>query len=272
MKNSAIKKAGAVLVLILAASSAWASVYQERDAINRSFTLPAKARVDVSTISGSLDIKAIDGDTAIVEIERTGRSRAELDCNKVVLEQAAGSLAIQFRTVGGPGCQNIQVVHRVLLSLPRHVDISVHGISGPINIGEIEGALRISGNSGDINLEQLGSGARISGNSGNINIAQLGSGARITGNSGTTTIKLWQLDAEGLEWSGNSGDLKLYVDEELNVDVKVSGLSGSVSSELPNVRFTKTGAADYFARIGSGGPTIIVHGNSGSILLSRYRE
>jgi hypothetical protein len=254
MKNSAINRTCAVLVLILAAPSVWATVYQERDEINRSFTLPAEARVEVSAISGSVDIKAIDGDTAIVQIERTGRSRAELDCNKVVLEQAAGNLAIQSKPVGGPGCQNIQVVYRVLLSLPRHVDVSVRGVSGPIQIEEIEGTLRISGNSG------------------NINLAQSGSGSRVTGNSGTTTIKLRHVDAGGLELSGNSGPIKLYVVDELNVDVKVSGLSGSVSSELPHVKFTKTGASDYFARIGSGGPTINVQGSSGNILLSRYRE
>ena len=254
MKNSAIKKTCAVLALILSASSVWASVYQEHDEINRSFTLPAKAHVGVSTISGSLDIKAIDGDTAIVQIERRAHSRAELDCNKVVLGQAAGNLAIRFKTVGGPGCQNIQVVHRVQLSLPRYVDLSVNGVSGPVNIGEIDGALRISGNSG------------------NINLAQSGRGSRITGNSGSTTIKLRHLGAGGLQVSGNSGAINLYVDEDLNVDVKVSGLSGSVSSELPNVKFIKTGAADYYARIGSGGPTINVAGNSGSILLSRYRE
>ncbi len=172
MKNSAIKKACAVLALILGASSVWAAVDRERDEINRSFSLPAKARVEVAAISGSVDISAVDGDTAIVQIERTGRSRAELDCNNVVLEQASGNLTIQSKTVGGPGCQNIQVVYRVLLSLPRHVDVSVHGVSGPINVAEIEGALRISGNSGSINL------------------AQSGSGSRITGNSGSTTIKV----------------------------------------------------------------------------------
>ncbi len=154
----------------------------------------------------------------------------------------------------GPGCQITQVVYRVLLSLPRHVDVSVRGVSGPINIGEIEGALRLSGNSGDINL------------------AQLRSGSRITGNSGTMTINLRRFDAGEVEVSGNSGAVNLYVGDELNVDVKVRGLSGSVSSELPNVKFTKTGDADYFARIGSGGPTINVEGSSGSILLSRYRE
>ena len=258
--------------LVLGASSVWANVYQERDEINRSFPLPAKAHVEVSAISGTVDIKAVDGDTAIVHIERTARSRAELDCNKVVLEQAAGNLAIQSKTVGGQGCQNIQVVYRVLLSLPRSVDVSVHGTSGPLNIGEIEGTLRINGNSGDINLAQMGNGSVISGNSGNLNLAQLGSGSRISGNSGTTNIRMRHLDAGGLYLTGNSGPIKLYVGDELNVDVKVSGLSGSVSSELPNVKFTKKGDADYFARIGSGGPAINVHGSSGSILLSRYRE
>ncbi len=72
--------------------------------------------------------------------------------------------------------------------------------------------------------------------------------------------------------SGNSGAIKLYVDEKLNVDVKVTGQSGTASSELPNVQFTKTGAADYYARMGSGGPTINIGGNSGSILLIPYRK
>ena len=272
MKTSTIKKACAVLSVVLGASSVWAAVYRERDEINRSFTLPAKARVEVSAISGSVDIKAIDGDTAIVQIERRARSRAELDCNKVVLENASGNLTVQSKTVRGQGCENVQVVYRVLLSLPRHVDVSVHGVSGPIHIGEIEGTLRISGNSGNINLAQLGSGSIISGNSGSIHLAQVDGGSRITGNSGTTTIKLRKLDAGGVELNGNSGAIKLHIAEELNADVKVSGLSGSVSSELPNVKFNKTGAADYHARIGSGGPTINVHGSSGSISLRPYWE
>jgi len=254
MKNSAIRKACAVLFVALGASSVWAGVYQERDGINRSFVLPAKARVEVAVFSGSVDIVAVDGDNANVQIERTGRSREELDCNKIVLEQASGNLIIESRTIGGPGCNNIQVVHRVRLSLPRHVDVSVHGVSGPINMGEFEGALRISGNSG------------------NINLAQPGRGSRISGNSGSMTIKLRQLDARGLELSGNNGAIKLHIADELNVDVRVRGLSGSVSSELPNVQFQKTGAADYYARVGSGGPTINVEGNSGSILLIPYRE
>lgn len=251
MKN-AINKACAVIVLTLAASSGWATVYQEPDEINRSFTLPAKARVDVSAISGSIDITAIDGDTAIIKIERTARSGAELDCNKVALEQTSGNLTIRGETLAGQGCEKIEGHYRVLVSLPRYVDLSIHDVSGPINIGEIEGALRISGNSGTINLSQSGSGSRIS------------------GNSGTITIKLRKLDVGGLKLSGNSGPITLYVADELNADLKVSRISGSVSSELPNVKFNRTGASDYSARIGSGGPTINVDGSSGSILLSRY--
>ena len=254
MKNSAICKAFVLLSVLLGASSVWAASYQENDAINRSFTLPARARVDVSAINGSVEIRTTDGDTANVQLERTGRSRAEMDCNKVTVEQVSGTLTIQSENVGGPGCQTIQVIHRLLLSLPRHVNVSVHGVSGPIIVGEIDGTLRLSGNSG------------------NINFSQPGRGSLLTGNSGTISIKLRKLDPPGLELSGNSGAIKLYVAEELNAAVRVNGLSGTASSELPNVRFIKTGAADYFARIGSGGPTIYVEGNSGSILLVPYRE
>jgi hypothetical protein len=245
--NLSINKAWVLLLVFPAAAlSVGAAFYQERDEINRSFTLRARTRVEV------VDIKAIDGDTATVQIERTARSRAEMDCNKIVLQQAAGKLIIA--SVNEGGCGTIQVAHRMLLTVPRYVDVIVHGVSGPINNGEIEGALHLRGNSGSINL------------------AQSGSGSRLTGNSGSTTIKLQKLDARGLELMGNSGSVKLYVGDELNVDVSVSGLSGTVSSEVPNVRFRKIGAADYFARIGSGGPTINVDGSSGSISLIPYRE
>jgi hypothetical protein len=252
MKNSAINRVCALLSVVLGASSVWASVEQDRDEINRRFTLPAKAHVEVSAINGSVDIKTIDGDTAIVEIERTARSRAELDCNKVVLRQVLGKLLIKSEMV----CANmvLQVRHRVLLSVPRSVNLSVNGISGPLNIGEMEGALRISGNTGPINL------------------ARSGRNSIISGNMGTTTIKLQQLDARGLNLSGHMGDIKLYIADELNVEVKVSGLSGTASSELPNVKFIKTGAADYYARIGYSGPTIYVVGSSGSVTLIPYRE
>ncbi|HKY42001.1 MAG TPA: DUF4097 family beta strand repeat-containing protein [Pyrinomonadaceae bacterium] len=246
--SSLVSGAIACAVLALAASSVLGTVY-ERDEINRQFTLPAKARVDVFAISGSVDIKAIDGEKAIVQIERTARTRAELDCNKVVLEQPSGNLLIRSELVG---CQNTDVTQRVLLSLPRTVDVGVHNVSGPINVGEIEGRLRIIGNSGNISLVQSGRDSIIS------------------GNSGTTTVKLRQLDAGGLALSGNSGPIKLHVADDLNIDVKVSGLSGSVSSELPNVKFDKTGPSDYSARIGSGGPTIHVAGSSGSISLRPY--
>ena len=205
----------------------------------------------MSAINGNVDIKAIDGDTATVQVVRTASSRAEMDCNKVVVEQPAGNLIIASEN---RNCGTIQVAHHVLLSLPRYVNVSVHGVSGSVNIGEIEGALCLYGNSGDINL------------------AQPGSRSRIEGNMGTTTIKLQKLAARRLELIGHSGAIKLLIADELNVLVRVSGLSGSGSSELPNVRFHKTGAADYAARIGFGGPTIHVDGSSGSISLIPYRE
>jgi hypothetical protein len=259
MKALTIAKASVAMSLVLAASSVWATsgglpVDRDHDEFNRRFTLPERARVVVSAINGSVDIKVIDGDTASVQVERTARSRAELDCNMVVVKHVSGKLTIQSETAGRQGCETVQVRHRVLLSLPRSVNVSVQGVSGPVNIGEIEGALRISGNSGSINLDQPGIGSSI------------------TGNSGTTTIRLRKRDAGGLELSGNSGDVKLYIGDELDIDVRVTGLIGSVSSELPNVRFTKMGAADYRARIGSGGPRINVAGSVGNIVLIGYRE
>jgi beta-lactamase regulating signal transducer with metallopeptidase domain len=236
----------------VAAPPASATAWQERDEIRRTFTLPERARVEVVSMNGSVDIVAVDGDTASVEIERTARSRDELDCNTIVSRQQFGMLLIRSEAV----CENrvIQVRHRVRLTLPRNVNLTVIGTSGPLNIGKIDGTMSISGNSGDITL------------------AQSGRRSELRGNQGTTTIKLQQRYAGGLELSGNSGPITLYVGDDLNAAVRVSGINGSVSSDLPNVTLRRIAAADYYARIGSGGPPIYVSGNVGDVLFSQYRE
>lgn len=261
VKNLSILKVMIACLSLVLVSSVWMGYattgstppasYQVQDETNKSFPLSAKAHVDVSAISGSVEVKAIDGDMAVVHIERRGRSRAELDCNKLLLENSPNALSVQSKTQAAPGCGQIQVSYRVLLSVPRTIDLSVQGVSGPVNIGALQGSVRLSGISGNINLDQPGGGSQV------------------TGNNGTTTIRLGRLDASGLELSGNGGALRLYVGADLNANVKVAGHSGKVSSELPDVKVDKVGAADYFVRIGSGGPTINAVGNSGTISISR---
>lgn len=264
MKNVMALKAAAVVLPVLFVSSVLsggggvlarpAAAGAQREEINKNFTLSPKADVDVSGISGSVDIKALDGDTVNVHIERHAPTRAELECNRAVVEQSGNRLTILSRTESGRACQNIRVFYRVVLGVPRNADLSVRGVSGPVSVEGVEGALRVSGNSGEIKL------------------AQPGSGSQVSGNSGSITVDLRALGAGGLELSGNSGRINLRVSGETNADVRVSGLGGSIRSGLARVKVTKTGDADYYARIGAGGPTIRVEGNSGDISINARED
>lgn len=244
MKNlGAFKAAVAVLSIPLASSVATgrgeatdrpSTVVGHSDEINKSFVLSPRASIDVSAISGSVEVKASDGEAVNVNITRRAPSRADLDCNEPVVEQVGNSLTVGSRTEPGGGCQNIRVVYRVVLAVPRDADLAVRGVSGPVGIEGLQGALRISGN------------------------------------SGTITVNLRRLGATGLDLSGNSGAIDLRVSDETNADVWVSGLSGSFKSMLPSVRVTKTGIADYNARIGRGGSAIRVVGHSGTVSIGSY--
>ena len=96
MKNLAIKKACAVLAVLLGASSVWATVYQERDEINRSFSLPTKARIEVSAINGSVSWDSVVAlPKGTTELERV----ADVTSPPVVDDGRACAAAYQGRTV-----------------------------------------------------------------------------------------------------------------------------------------------------------------------------
>src|SRR5829696_1458683 len=127
--------------------------FQERDEINRTYQLAPGARVEVSSIRGPVKIVNADTATAEVRIIRTARTRADLEYHKIEVEQSGNSLIV--RGVQEPEQrreQNIQVNHRVILKLPRHIDLSVNSVSGSLKAGDVDGQTNVSSISGSVNI------------------------------------------------------------------------------------------------------------------------
>ena len=220
--------------------------YAEREEINKAYELAPGARVELSVISGSVDVETTNSNIAEVHIVRMGETRTDLDCYTIDIEHTPSSLIMRHRQGTGV-CNNIRAKQQVKLRLPRNVDLKLNAISGPVTIGELDGTLRLSGISGRVEVAQ-GIGF-----------------SDISGISGVLSISISQLSDRGIQVSGISGRVELKLANELGANLNVSGINGDVNAAAPNVSLNKIGHSSFSGRVGSGGSPISVSGISGSV-------
>jgi len=225
----------------------------ERDEFHQSYQLSAGARVDVQGINGSVDIETAPGGTAEVNIVRSARNREDLEYRKVIVEQTASGLVVRGdKDSEGRFARNRDVRQRVMLRLPRQVDLGVGGVNGQVGVGEIDGPVRLSG----IN--------------GRVEVAQAMGYSDISGINGRVRITISQLGQRGIHVSGVNGGVELFFSEDLNADLDVTGINGSVNTDISNVTvFGKLDKQNFHAKIGSGGSPIKVTGINGHVKLAR---
>ena len=171
-----------------------------------------------------------------------------------MVEQTATSLIVHGdndHERSGLG-RNRDVRQRVILKLPRAVDLAVSGVNGRVGVGEIDGPVRLSG----IN--------------GKVDVAQALGYSDISGINGRVKVTISQLGERGIHVSGVNGGVELYFAEDLNADLDVTGINGSVNTDVANVTiFGKLDRQNFHAKIGSGGSPIKVSGINGHVKLAR---
>lgn len=217
---------------------------------HQTYQLAAGAHVDVSNISGPVSVEATDGSAAEVYIYRTAKNREDLAHRRVVVEQTSSGLTISQKTDSSEPSQ-INLLNRVVIKLPRQVSVSARNISGDFNISGISGAVDLTAISGSVQAMQLNGALTVSGASGNVRLAV----ARIN-------------DA-GLRVSNVSGNVYLRVASELNAELSINNTTGVVSNKIAGLALESLGASNYSARLGLGGPRIVLSNVTGAVVLQR---
>ena len=263
--------------------------FKERDEINQTYQLEPGARVEVSSIRGSVKITNTDSATAEVQVIRTARTRADLEYHKIEVEHTGNRLVV--RGVQEPEERrerNIQVNHQVILKLPRRIDLSVNSVSGSLNTGDVDGPLHVSSISGSANMSNVSGELRVSSVSGNVDVGNVGADARVTsvsGNvgmgqvngsldvssvSGGVKATLVTLSPQGIHIKSVSGSIEIGFKSDVNADFDAKHISGQVYLDVPNVtRESEEKSSNVRARIGAGGTPITISSVSGNIRLTR---
>jgi Putative adhesin len=263
--------------------------FKERDEFKQTYQLPQGARVEISSIRGSVKITNADGATAEVQVIRTARTRADLEYHKIEVLQTGNTLVV--RGVQEPeerGRRNIQVNHQILLKLPRSIDLSVTSVSGSVQSGDVDGQAYVSSISGSANFGNVGGKLQVNSVSGSVEVGNVGADARVnsvSGNvglghvngaldvssvSGGVTATLMSLSPQGIKINSVSGSIEIGFKSEVNADFSAEHVSGQVYLDVPNVtREGEEKSSNVRARIGAGGTPITITSVSGSIRLTR---
>ncbi len=232
-----------------------AEIGEGREETRQSYQLSPGARIEVRSISGSVEVETTETGSAEVRVVRTARNRADLDHNNVVVEQTLNSLTVQGRNDGKTWWRSLwgggnDVRQQVVLKIPRQSELTARGINGPLTIGDIEGGLRVSGVNG------------------RVEVLQANGSSEITGVNGAVSLTASRLGEGGIQVSGINGGVTLRFGDAVNADLKVHGLNGSVSSNLVNMTIEeKLEHSRMRARIGVGGVPVTVSGVNGRVQL-----
>ena len=224
--------------------------FTEKEEIRRSFRLAPGTRVEVSGIHGAVKIETSDTDTAEVYVVRSARRREDLKFRRINVEQTAEGLMV--RRVRESEEPNVKVRHRVVLRLPRRIELLTESINGGVSIGEIDGPVK---------LRSINGGAEVALATGYTEISSI---------NGGVTMTIAHLGERGVRVKSVNGGVDLRFTQDLNADLDVSRFNGGVSAELANVTvLIREKHLRFQARIGRGGIPITISQVNGGVSLSR---
>jgi DUF4097 and DUF4098 domain-containing protein YvlB len=236
---------GILLCSAFVTASGWAQDF------HKTYTMGSGGQIDISNISGDVNISGYKGDTIVVDGYKSGR-----DKENVTVEDASGPNRIELR-VRYPehGHSNASISFE--LKVPQSVEyyfervgsisgnVSVVGVKGRVIAKSVSGNVEVKGISGIVSAESI---------SGNVDVEILS-----LGGSG------------GMKFSSVSGNVSVRAPANLNAEIEMSTLSGSLKSDFPiEIQEQRYGPGrSAHGHLGNGAYSLRIRSVSGRVSLSR---
>jgi len=165
---------------------------------------------------------------------------------------------LDIRTGGG----DVKVSH-----LEGETNLETMG--GDVKVAGLKGSLTARTSGGDMELRDLTGDISIKTSGGDITLENVHGRVEAHTSGGDVTASLARGNAKGGEIETSGGDIELRLDPAINLDLDASTLSGEVSSNLPHLSVKgEVSSSRLHGTLGSGGETLRVHTNGGSVRIS----
>jgi hypothetical protein len=229
--------------------------WPHRVEVHETYKLASGATVDVSRFNGRIEIETAEGDEADLYLVRSSNEKDAFKQRKLIVDHSPEKLALRMERANRSVMFEIFSDHdperqRLILRLPRKVDLNIENASGRMKVGEVDG---------EISIENV---------SGQIELARASEGTKIEGVNGQVTAQVSGLKEQGLKIEGINGRVTLQIASDLNADLEIDGVNGRIEFEMPN--FKPSGEPErghVEGKIGKGGSPLEISGVNGRVWL-----
>jgi len=143
-------------------------------------------------------------------------------------------------------------------------DVFVDNTSGDIEIYELEGDLVVDNSSGDLLLKESHGNLRVSTSSGDISVHKHRGAVNISSSSGDVEVGLTTVEGKKHCLETSSGDVRLYLPEDIDGWIEVETTSGEIHSRLP-LELSSVSENRLRGRLGSGAAHMEIYTVSGDV-------
>jgi hypothetical protein len=218
----------------------------------KSYRIGAGGQVSISNVSGDVIVTAYDGDAIIVRGIKKGRDR-----DRVEIEDRSSGGRVDVGARYPKEC-NCDASIRFEVQVPRSVSYnfdSISSVSGDVDVSGVTGRLRASAVSGDVRVKNVSGSASVNSVSGDVE------------------VEVDRLDgSDDMKFSSVSGDVVVKMPSNLDAEIDISSLSGSIKTDFPiEVREERHGTRTYArGRLGSGSRRLNMSSVSGDLSLNHF--
>ena len=147
-------------------------------------------------------------------------------------------------------------------------DTTLETSGGDVGVRNLTGNLTAHTSGGDIELHDLTGDVNVRTSGGDITLQNAHGRIEARTSGGDVTAELARGNAKGGEIETSGGDIELRLDPTVSLDLDASTSSGEVTSTLPLKTTGEISPSMLHATLGSGGATLRVHTNGGSVRIS----
>jgi hypothetical protein len=297
MQNMKFVLPGALVLAMTAAGGCVVSVDSQGQIVReeKRFSVKGIPDLHLATFDGSIELRASDQREVVVEIEKRGATKEDVEGLQVTSTQDGNRIEVEVKrprteTLSGFGFHQSSSA-RFVVSVPRRTDVSartgdgsirVDGLDGKIDLHSGDGSIRAANVSGNLRLHTGDGSITVERGEGTLDLDTGDGGVDVSGKltavkmhtgDGSITYRAEPGTVMSEEWEINTGDggVALYLPSDFGADVDARTGDGSITNDLQ----VKAEAEDNKSenrrslrgRIGSGGKLLRIRTGDGSIRL-----
>jgi DUF4097 and DUF4098 domain-containing protein YvlB len=288
----------ALLLGIAAASSSCVlsvdgDAVQETARVEKRFTVTGTPDLSLVTFNGSIEVRAWDRSEVVVEIEKRGVDKGELDSIEIKADQSGDRISVEARKPPGgramirlgpsPRAKLVASVPQNCNVLARSGDgsIAIERVTGKLELDTGDGSVRGSDLAGQLRAHTADGSMKFESITGPVDIDSGDGGVSVSGKlpvvrlrtgDGSVSVRADDGSVMSEDWEVRTGDGSVTIELPDGFDADLDATSGGGSVRVRDLSFTVSGEQtrrQVRGKLGSGGHLLKVRTGDGSVNIKR---